>query len=201
MNKSSRNVALIMMLGVAAVSVGGVYALVPSVPPQSTTTDDGKILGHIQLVLTGPDGQIKAYRQTDNLIVTSGLGAASDLLFGSTQVSGESAASFQKIGVGTGTTGAAAGNTNLETQRSNKRLDTTVTNSGSNGAVIDATWAANRLQNGSGTVAITEAGLFDNIANATGLMFARQTFSAINVGSSDSLTVTWTITFADSDST
>ncbi|MEX0855825.1 MAG: hypothetical protein WD018_08705, partial [Nitrosopumilaceae archaeon] len=93
-----------------------------------------------------------------------------------------------------------AGNTNVETQRGTKRTDASVTGTDPGQAAVDGMWAAGKLTN-STTVAITEAGLFDTFANATGIMFARQTFAAVNVGSADSLTVTWTITFADSDST
>ena len=201
MNKSSRNVALIVMLGVTT-AVGGVYALMPSASTQSLTADGGNILGHIQLVLTDTDGNIKAYRQTDNLIVTNGLESAAEKLFGADHTTTTpTIGTFNVVQVGIDSTAPAAANENLGTPRSNKRLDSSVATSGQNGAVIDANWAAGRLHNGSGTTAITESGVFDSVTNATGNMFARQTFTAINVGAADSLTVTWTITFADSDST
>ena len=190
-----------MMVTVIAITVGAVYAFVPTnVPTQALRADGPKALGHIELVLTDAGGNVKAYRQTDNLIVNQGIYATSDKLFGTALVTGEQTFSF--VGIGTSTTSATAGDTNVASQLSNKRTGTVTSVTGSStGASIQAFWAAGKLKNGSGTNAITEAGLFDQQINATGLMYARQTFTAINAGSSDSLTVTWSITFADSDST
>jgi len=154
-------------------------------------------LGHITVIHTGPDGKILTYIQTDNLVVEDGLQAAIDLLFGTTHIGGETAGGFEIVGVGTGTTAPVNANSDLETRRVNKRSDTQccngVENSGTVAAIINGTWGANTITNGS-SVAITEAGLFDTVANATGLMFARQTFTAINVNTADTLTIQWTIT-------
>ena len=207
MNISSRTVTLMMVTAIA-VSVTGVYALTStSVPTQDLKADGARLLGHVELTVHDADGNIKAYRQTDNLIVNQGLSEAVDKLFATSITGG--GATFTFVGVGTGTTSAAAAQTNLIQQISNKRTGT-VTGTGagtgaSSNASIVAFWAAGKLANttttGGTTNAITEASLFDTLGNNTGLMFARQTFSAINVGTSDSLTVTWTITFADSDTT
>lgn len=200
MTNSSR-IAVLMTITAIAITVSAVYAFAPtSVPTQGLKADGLRPFGHIELVLTDADGNIKAYRQTDNLIVNQGIYATSDKLFGTALVSNEG--TFNFVGIGTGTTSPAAGNTNVVSQLSNKRTGTVTDVTGSStGGQIVGFWAAGKLKNGSGTNAITEAGLFDTFANATGLMYARQTFTAINAGSSDSLTVTWSITFADSDST
>ena len=190
-----------MMVTVIAIAVGAVYAFVPTnVPTQALKADGPKALGHIELVLADADGNVKAYRQTDNLVVNQGIYATSDKLFGTSLVAGEGTFTF--IAIGTSTGAPVVGDTNVGTQLSNKRTGT-VTNvvGASTGGQIQAFWAAGKLKNGSGTSAITEAGLFDSLTNATGLMYARQTFTAINAGNSDSLTVTWSITFVDSDST
>jgi len=195
MNTLSKNVA-ILALTVVAISSGGAFAMIQDNEVPQTTSDDVKVLGHVEVVARNADGEIKAYRQTDNLIVTNGFECAAQDLFGATQSGCGSIGIFDKIAVGTGTAVAAIGQTDIVTQASNKRQDGTVADSGQTGAIIDATWLANTLKNGTGTTAVVESGLFDAVGNGTGNMFARQTFTAINVGASDTLTVTWTITFA-----
>ena len=195
MNTLSKNVA-ILSLTVITISSGGAFAMIQDDQAPQITDDGAKIFGHIELVARDANGEIKAYRQTDNLVVTEGLGCTSDLMFGTSHCTGEVAGGFTVIGVGTGTSGPAAGDTDIQTQASSKRLDSAAADSGSNGAVIETQWLANTLKNGTGTTAITESALFDSTGNATGNIFARQTFTAINIGVSDTLTVTWTITFA-----
>jgi len=199
----SKNVA-ILALTVAAISSGGAFAMMQDNEVPQITDDSAKVFGHIELVARDANGEIKAYRQTDNLIVTDGESCAANYLFGSgagnPHAGCGAATPFANIGVGKSATAVSAGQTDVLDQISNKRPDTDgVAASGANGAVIETQWLANTLRNQSGTVAITESGLFNNVNNSTGDMFARQTFSAINVGASDTLTVTWTVTFADSD--
>lgn len=100
------------------------------------------------------------------------------------------------IGVGVGTTAFAAGDTALETEKledgttsatahkaaSVSLVTTDVTN---DTAQLVATFAF------TATLAITESGCFN--ASSTGTLLCRQTFSAINVVSGDSLQVTWKI--------
>jgi len=201
MNTLSKNVA-ILALTVVAISSGGAFAMIQDDQAPQITDDGAKIFGHLEIVARDADGNIKAYRQTDNLVVTNGLEAAAERLFGADHTTSRSTIEvFDTVGVGTGTGGAAAGDEDLGTQRAGKLEDGTVDTSGTNGAIIGVTFPASgsgSLQNASGTVAITESGLFDSTLNATSAsnMFARQTFTAINVGESDTLTVTWTITFA-----
>lgn len=100
----------------------------------------------------------------------------------------EAAATY--IAVGTGTNAFAAGDTALQTElassglsRANgtaSRVTTSVTN---DTAQVTYTFTV------TGTQAVTEAGLLN--AASTGTLFARQTFSAINVVNGDSLQITW----------
>lgn len=197
-------IAALMALTVAAISTGGAFAIMQDVQPPQITNDGAGILGHIEIVARDADGNIKAYRQTDNKVVTNGLESAVNELFGAglfTTSDTTPTGAFDTIGVGIGTTGADAANEALETQRAGKLIDGTVVADGTSGAQIAVTFPASgsgSIQNTTGTIAITESGLFDSALNASSAsnMFARQTFTAINVGSSDTLTVTWTITFA-----
>ncbi|TLX93781.1 MAG: hypothetical protein E6K91_08195 [Thaumarchaeota archaeon] len=107
---------------------------------------------------------------------------------------------FTAVAVGIGTGGPTVQDNDVGTQKGHKVLATTdIVSTLTHGNVkLTATFNPGKITN-STTQAITEAGLFDNTssnlgANGTSVnMFARQTFSAINVGTADTLTVTWTI--------
>jgi hypothetical protein len=110
------------------------------------------------------------------------------------------AAAFTSIGQGTGTTAAAAGDTALQTgvkadgtadggvhalataSVTVSRVTTTVTNDTAQlvGTVSETA-----------TIAVTESGVFN--ADTSGTLLCRQTFSAVNVVSGDSLQFTWKI--------
>ena len=190
-----------IFLAVAVVSAGSVFAFSQNTEQsQQPTQESGKILGHIIMIVKDSDGNIKQYLQTDNKVVNNGLKATTAKLFGNSleTLSGGTAGIFGVVGVGTGTNAPVANDIGLQTQRAAKIISTPTNNTSTIGAQISATWAAGKLANAtSTTAAITEAGLFDSTINATSSsnMFARQQFSAINVGTSDSLQVSWTITF------
>lgn len=117
-----------------------------------------------------------------NLVVTAGKEfiAASML-----KTTSNSPAAMTHMGIGTGTTAAAAGDTALGTPSGTRQ-----TISGSvTGAVVtySATFAA-----GVGTGAITEAGIFN--ASTGGTMLCRTVFSAVNKGANDSIAITWNVT-------
>jgi hypothetical protein len=90
------------------------------------------------------------------------------------------------IAIGTGTNAAAAGDTTLQTEVARSAFGSSSTVA--NVATMTSTFAA-----GTGTGAITEAGVFSN-ATSGGTMMSRVVFSVINKGSLDSLSITWTIT-------
>jgi hypothetical protein len=95
-------------------------------------------------------------------------------------------AAMSHMAVGSGTTAAAAGDTALETQIGS-RVSLTSTTVTSNAVAYVATFAA-----GTGTGAITEAGIFN--ADTSGTMLCRTVFSVVNKGADDTLQITWTIT-------
>ena len=204
MKISQRSMAMILM-GVIVMSTSGVYSLTQNAQSTQSSSGTGEqpvVLGHIEIVEKDKDGNIKAYRQTDNLVVSNGLNATSNALFGTSQTTTATVGKFQFVGVGTSATAVASTDTNLGAQRGNHYLGT-VTNIQSGGgsgmgAQIVNTWAAGKLANASSTsTTINEAGLFDGY-NATN-MYAHQVISpGITLGTSDTLTVTWKITFSHS---
>ena len=201
-----------ILIGVVVMSTSGVYSLTQSTQTTQTssgTTEQPVVLGHIIAIVKDPFGNIKAYRQTDNMVVSNGLNSTINALFGSgtqTITSGTSPSIFKYVGVGTDTTAAAYTQTGLGAIRGGKHLGTVtaITASGGTGmgAQIVASWAAGALANATSTsTTINEAGLFDSSINATSSsnMYARQIISpGISMGTADTLQVTWKITYAHS---
>lgn len=151
-------------------------------PNVTVNGEQATALDNVHIVLRDENGNIKDERHVKNLVVNAGLAFIADQL--STT---PGATKMTHMEIGTGTTAAAAGDTALQTALDRNAV-TSLTDSG---AVLTAvgTWAA-----GDGTGAITEAGVFN--AGAAGTMLARAVFSVINKGASDTLTITWTFTFA-----
>ena len=89
------------------------------------------------------------------------------------------------MAVGTDSTAPAAGNTTLGAEVA--RVAVTSATASTNTVTYVATFGA-----GVGTGALTEAGLFN--AASVGTMLSRTTYSVINKGSGDEMTVTWVIT-------
>lgn len=140
------------------------------------------ILANVRVQLFDNDGKLKAERRGHNLVVNAGLAHIADQLSAS-----PSQNAMSHMGVGTGVAAAAAGDTALGTQLDRNALDSAT----DSGAVVTyvATWAA-----GDGTGAITEYGIFN--AATDGTMLARYVDDVINKGASDTLVVTWTLTFS-----
>jgi len=125
-----------------------------------------------------------------NLVVTAGKALVAQRLGG---LGGASAVSH--IAVGTGTTSPASGDTTLQTELASSgltRASATVTNT--TVTVTNDTCQATTTFTVTGTQAVTESGLFN--ASSGGTLLCRQTFSAINVVSGDTLQVTWKVTMA-----
>lgn len=114
-----------------------------------------------------------------NLIVTAGKA------FLASAVINSSASPFTHMAIGTSSTAAAVTDTALGTEIARSAF--TSSSVASNVVTLSTTYAA-----GTGTGALTEAGILN--ASSSGTLLSRVVFSAINKGSADSLTITWTIT-------
>lgn len=144
--------------------------------------DTFKLRGDVVIELRDSEGNVKEKQEVKNLIVTTG----KNYLAGG--VLGTISSPFVGIALGTGTNAAALSDTTLQTELVRTTFDSSSTVA--NVATIQKTFAA-----GSGTGAITEAGLFSNSVSG-GTMLSRVVFSVINKGAGDTLGVTWTITFS-----
>lgn len=127
-------------------------------------------------------GKILQEETKENTIVNTGLERVAKLL------NGVSSTYFRAIAVGTGTTGAASGDTELETEVT--RAEAVLTYEASYKAKFVYTFTFG------GDYAITEAGLFDSATVSGSVMLNRTTFTAKNVSTTVDLIATVTITVA-----
>ena len=148
--------------------------------------DSIKTKGTLTLVLTDQNGNVKQ-QDEHNLVVSAGLAYIASRMRDAT------ATVMTHMGVGTGTTAAAAAQTALVTALGSRvALDSTtlVTTTVTNDAVqYVATFGA-----GVATGAITEAGIFNALTGGT--MLCRTVFSVINKDALDTLVITWKVTIA-----
>ena len=141
--------------------------------------DSIKMTGELRITVTNPEGTVTQETVVPNLVVTSGKDFIAERMKDATTTA------MSHMAIGTGTTAAAAGDTALGTEAGRVTLtSTTVT---ANAVAYVATFGA-----GTGTGAITEAGLFN--ASSGGDMLCRTVFSVINKGAADTLGITWTVT-------
>ena len=146
--------------------------------------DSINMKGRLNIVLTGPDGEVKDQREVDNLVVTVGKNFIASSMAKTTT---NSPAAMTHMEVGTGTTAAAVGDTTLETAVASSRVTLTSTTVTTNSVAYVASFPA-----GTGTGALTEAGIFN--ASSSGTLLCRTVFSVINKGAADTLGITWTVT-------
>ena len=138
------------------------------------------IKDNVELKLFDKYGNLKDTRTIHNTITALGDAHVAD------QMSDQGDTAMSHMAVGTGSPGATA----LGTELDRNALDSTTQGTGGddNDVIYVCTWAA-----GDGTGALTEAGIFND--PSAGTMLCSASFSAINKGASDSLVITWTLTF------
>jgi hypothetical protein len=140
----------------------------------SNINDGLKLTGKLIIALNG-----ETVQEVDNLVVTAGKGYVASRMKDAT------ATAMSHMAIGSGTNNPAAGDTTLQTQLGRVALTSTTVSA----AVVTyvATFGA-----GTGTGAVTEAGILNHASSGT--LLCRTEFSVVNKGSSDSMTVTWTVT-------
>ena len=136
--------------------------------------DNFNMIGHLSISIND-----EVVQEVPNLVVTDGKEYVASRMKDTTK------AAMSHMAIGTVSTAAAASDSALGGQANREAL-TSATVTGTTITYI-ATFGA-----GSGTGAITEAGLFN--ASSAGDMLCRTVFAVINKGSSDSMTITWTVT-------
>jgi len=143
-----------------------------------------KLKGRVGIELRDAEGNVKETREIDNLVVDTGLA------FITSRMTDADDGVMSHMGLGSGTTAAAAGDTDLESLLgSREALDSTTDSDNT------ITYVAS-FEAGDATGAVTEAGLFN--ASSAGTMLCRTVFSVVNKQADDTMTVTWTITLTAS---
>ena len=137
-----------------------------------------KATGALQIKLFGPDGKLKQEQTVKNLVVTTGKGYIASRMVGTPTT-------MSHMAIGSGTVDPAVGDTALGNELGRSAL----TSSAASGAVV--TYIAS-FGAGTGTGAVTEAGIFN--ASSGGTMLCRTEFAVVNKGADDSLSITWTVT-------
>ncbi len=146
--------------------------------------DDLKLRGDVAIVLKDKDGKVKESREINNLVVSAGL------TYICSRMADASASVMSHMALGSGTTAAAAGDTDLESiLGSREALDSTTASSNT------ITYVSS-FEAGEGTGAVTEAGIFN--AATSGTMLCHVIFPVVNKQADDTMSVTWTITLTAS---
>lgn len=142
--------------------------------------------GSLDIVVTGPDGEVKDSIHVPNLVVNAGLA------FVTSRMIGVASNVMSHMALGTNAVAAANANTALGAEvarvalTSSTQVTTTVTN--------DSVQYVATFNPGTGTGAITEAGILN--ASTAGTMLCRTAFSVVNKDVNDTLTITWKIVIA-----
>jgi hypothetical protein len=141
--------------------------------------DQLKVKGDLIVKLFDKNGQVKEQRFIPNLVVTVGK------QFIASRMVGTAANVMSHMAVGSSSTAPANGDTALGGELGRVAL----TSSTASGAI--ATYIAT-FPAGTGTGAVVEAGIFN--ASSSGTMLCRTTFSVVNKGADDAMSITWAIT-------
>jgi hypothetical protein len=138
-----------------------------------------KVTGKVTIQVIN-SGKVVNSINIDNLVVNSGRDWIAGLI-------GGTAGTMTHMAVGDGVTGESLTDTALDPTATELARVTITPSTLNNTTTFVATFVA-----GVATGAITEAGIFD--AASAGNMLSRTTFDVVNIGSSDSMSITWTIT-------
>jgi hypothetical protein len=149
------------------------------------TAENLKLSGRLNIELHGPDGALKDAREVDNLVVSAGLA------YIASRMTGTAKGVMTHMGLGSGTTAAAAGQTDLVSLLGAREAIDTTTLVGAN---LNQVQYVCGFEAGDATGAVTEAGIFN--ASSGGDMLCRTTFAVVNKDVNDTLTITWTITLS-----
>ena len=148
--------------------------------------DKMNALGRVHIQVFDKDKNLIEEQTVKNLVVTTGLNHIADRLGASSP-----ATRMSHMEVGTGSTAAAAGDTALGSAIASSRVALTSQTVSTNTVEYVGDFPA-----GTGTGAVTEAGVFN--ASSGGTMLCRTVFSVVNKAAADTLKITWTLTVSDS---
>lgn len=144
------------------------------------TIESLKATGNVNISIARADGSVE-HTEIKNLVVTTGLNYIVSRMKDTTL------GAMSHMAIGSGSTAAAAGNTTLGSELG--RVSLTSTTVSTNTVQYVATFGA-----GTGTGAVTEAGILNNSSGGT--LLCRTVFGVVTKDVGDSMVITWTITVA-----
>jgi hypothetical protein len=144
------------------------------------TIESLKATGNVNISIARADGSVER-TEIKNLVVTTGLNYIVSRMKDTTL------GAMSHMAIGSGSTAAAAGNTTLGSELG--RVSLTSTTVSTNTVQYVATFGA-----GTGTGAVTEAGILNNSSGGT--LLCRTVFGVVTKDVGDSMVITWTITVA-----
>ena len=206
--------ALAVLSGAMGMSMTGAFSDQELMTASTKNVAIGLMTGHLEIEARNADGELFAYRQTDNEVVDDGEQCILKMLF-ATSNSGEAGrgeyassgngactgaltGAWDVIGIGTTTTSAADTNVALGNETSTTsglERDRATTKTWSNGTGTDATQivlSKTFTNNSANNHAIAESGLFNSTVIDRNGMLAHKAFSAVTLATGDSITITWT---------
>ena len=187
----------------------------------------GMMTGHLEIEARNADGEIIAYRQTDNEVVDDGEQCILKILFSSEQAGADDdgrgqytstgactgilTGAWHVIGIGTTTTAADDVNIKLGNETSGilsnytdgvegleRGVATTKTWTNGTGSTVTKIAMSKTFTNLSGvTHTIAESGLFNSTTVAGSGMLAHKEFTGVALATNDSITITWTFIVGD----
>ena len=165
----------------------------------------GMLMGHAIIEAHDSEGNLIAYRETDNEVVDTGEQCVLKMLFGgggpgaagTTVCTGANNSPWTVIAIGD--TNSAAADTQYKLLNETSSVDgltrgvaTTQTWQNGTGSTATQITLSKTFTNGGSSHTIYESGLFNSTTVAGSTMLARQQFSGVTLANGDSITVTWT---------
>jgi hypothetical protein len=150
-----------------------------------TMEEPAEMMGYVEIKLYDKDGNLKDNREFTNTITSVGKKIAAD------QIGGTTTTPVTAIALGEGTPSATALGSEITTN-GGSRVAATITNETTTTTGDTEQWV--KTFTFTGSLAITEEGLFDNNTSG-GKMLAAQSFAALDVITTDTLEVTHKIKF------
>jgi len=217
MNSNSTIIFLVAALAVVSGGLG--MAMTGAFSDQKlmvTNAATGFLMGHLEVEARNADGELFAYRQTDNAVVDDGEECILKMLFATTgqtdagrgeynsdgalgACDGALTGAWDVIAIGTDATGVAETQVKLVAESTTDSLDRAkaTAKNWSNGTGNPIKLELSKTFTSGGTHSIKESGLFNSTDVSGSGMLARQTFTAVALTSGDSITITWTFTVGD----
>ncbi len=199
-----------VIVGAGMYTTTGVFGTNSLLNTEGTSVNESPgLTGHVTLVASDSQGNIKAYRQTDNLIFNGGANCIGKLVFGSNGTSGGNptgCATYHYVAVGSNSTAIAVTDRDfgsfLTELGSTSRTDASgtnlglnnSTNTGAGGAAVSVIGGTVNIGS-SGTV--NTVGLANSATSSAGDLFSRVKLgTGISVNSGDTIKVSWYISIS-----